>query len=140
MKQVILLFLLAVQVAAAQNRPNILWIVCEDISPTLAVYGDSTARTPHLDAHAAESLVFNAAFACAGVCAPSRSGIITGMQPTSIGTMHMRTGKDVMSWGRRTYAAGNYTTDVNGDSIREYAAVIPEEVKCFTEYLRAAGY
>ncbi len=121
-------------------KPNILWIVCEDISPTLSFYGDSTAQTPILDQLAEESMVYENAFAPVGVCAPSRSAIITGMQPTSIGTMHMRTGKDIASWGKRKYKSLISTTDLNGDTIREYAAVLPEEIKCFTELLRANNY
>lgn len=125
---------------SAQEKPNILWIVCEDISPTLSMYGDSTARTPNLDALAADGMIYDYAFAPVGVCAPTRSAIITGMYPTSIGTMHMRTGRDVMSWGQRVYDEEVDITDLAGDTIRKYAAVIPEGVKCFPEYLRAAGY
>lgn len=121
-------------------QPNILWIVCEDISPTLAIYGDNTAHTPNIDALAVESVIYDNAFAPVGVCAPTRSGIITGMEPTSIGTMHMRTGKDITAWGKRTYKDRIPAVDVAGDSLREYAAVPPQEVKCFTEYLRAQGY
>lgn len=121
-------------------QPNILWITIEDISPTLSMYGDSTAKTPNLDALAAESTIYENAFSTVGVCAPARSSIITGMQPTAIGTMHMRTGKDIMSWGKRTYRKRINAVDIEGDSLREYAAVLPKEVKCFTEYLRAAGY
>ena len=120
-------------------QPNILWIVTEDISPTLSFYGDDTAKTPNLDALAKESLVYNYAFAPVGVCAPTRSSIITGMYPTSIGTMHMRAGQDVMSWGKRTYQKTD-RVDINNDSIIQYSAVIPDYVKCYTEYLRATGY
>ena len=122
------------------DRLNILWLTCEDISPTLSFYGDSTARTPNLDKLAKESLVFTRAFATVGVCAPSRSAIITGMYPPSIGTMHMRTALDVASWGKRKYPEKTDATDVAGKPVRQYSAVIPEFVKCFTEYLRADGY
>ena len=124
------------------KQPNILWVVCEDISPTLSFYGDYTAKTPNLDALAKESVVYDNAFAPVGVCAPTRSSIITGMYPTSIGTMHMRTGMDVESWGKRSYKTKEESgvLDIENKPIRQYAAVVPEQVKCFTEYLRANGY
>jgi arylsulfatase A-like enzyme len=125
---------------ALHAQSNILWIVCEDISPTLTIYGDNTAHTPNIDALAKESVIYDNTFAPVGVCAPTRSGIITGMEPTSIGTMHMRTGKDITAWGKRAYSERIPAVDIAGDSLREYAAVPPQEVKCFTEYLRAAGY
>ncbi len=97
--------------AGGAERPNILWISTEDISPDLGCYGDPEARTPNLDRLAAEGVRFTRAFSISGVCAPSRSAIITGMYPTTIGTHHMRC-----------------------------KGVPPAYVKCFTEYLRAAGY
>ncbi len=125
---------------AQESRPNILWITCEDISPYLSMYGDSTARTPNLDRLAAEGTTYQNAFATVAVCAPNRSSLITGMYPTSIGTMHMRAGKDVMGWGARDYSGPCKAVDINGDSVPLYAAVIPPHVRCFTEYLRKAGY
>lgn len=92
-------------------RPNILWITCEDASPNLGCYGDYYAVTPQLDRLAAEGVRYTYAFTVAGVCAPSRSCLITGMYPSTIGSQHMRS-----------------TTR------------LPEGVKCFTEYLREAGY
>lgn len=135
--------------AQSLKQPNILWIVCEDISPTLSMYGDTTAKTPNLDKLAQQSIIYTNAFATTGVCAPSRSAIITGMLPTAIGTMDMRTGGDVMSWGKRVYKevatkgegeSSEPVLDLKGNVVREYSAVIPENIKCFTEYLRASGY
>ena len=67
------------------ERPNILWVSCEDISPDLGCYGDSYAVTPNIDALAAQGVRYTNVYAHAGVCAPARSGIITGMYPTTIG-------------------------------------------------------
>lgn len=97
--------------AAMPPRPNILWITCEDTSPHLGCYGYAEATTPNLDKLASEGLRYDLAFSVAGVCAPSRSCLITGMYPTSLGTCHMRCNNPP-----------------------------PENVKCFSEYLRNAGY
>lgn len=71
-------------------RPNFLFIVGEDLGPQLACYGDKNAITPNLDKFASEGARFTRAFTHAPVCAPSRSGLITGMYPTTIGSQHMR--------------------------------------------------
>ena len=93
------------------ERPNVVWITCEDMSPNLGCYGDTYAVTPNLDRLAARGVRYTRAFTHAGVCAPSRSGLITGMYPTSLGSHHMRC-----------------------------TTTLPDFVKCFPEYLREAGY
>ncbi len=130
----------AKKAAPKVEQPNMLWLVCEDISPLLSFYGDPTAHTPNLDKLAKESMIFDNCYTTVGVSGPSRSCIITGMYPTSIGTMHMRTGHDINSLGQRKYDTKSICNDLAGNPIREYSAVIPDYVKCFTEYLRIAGY
>ena len=107
------------------QRPNILWISLEDTTPRFGCYGDAVARTPNIDRLAAGGCRFPNAFSTAGVCAPSRSAIITGMYQTSIGTHHMRTA---------------HTNRNTPDMPTPYSAVPPPYVKTFTEYLRGAGY
>lgn len=136
----VLCFMTSLAFTQKRHQPNILWITCEDISPTLSFYGDKTAKTPTLDKLADESLIYSNAFATVGVCAPSRSSLITGMYPISIGTMHMRTASDVSGWGKRVYNQPSMAVDINGDPVPHYAVVTPPEVKCFPEYLRASGY
>lgn len=110
----------------AQEKPNIVWIVCEDISPIIGTYGNAIINTPNIDELARESMVFSRVYTTAGVCAPSRSSIITGMYPMSIGTEHMRT---------------NTVADQFPEAeIPNYSAVLPSEVKAFPEYLRRNGY
>jgi len=113
----------------APQHPNILWITCEDMSYQLGSFGNKLVKTPHLDQLAAEGTRYTNAFATAGVCAPSRSAIITGMYQQSIGTQHMR-----------TLAASVAATDAYPPGFKGYSAVLPDYVKCFPEYLRAAGY
>ena len=106
------------------QHPNIIWISCEDISPRLGCYGDPVARTPNLDRLAHDGAIFTNVYTTAAVCAACRSGIITGMYQTSIGTQHMRTSH----------------TGVTGELPTPYATVPPPYVKAFPEYLRAQGY
>lgn len=72
------------------DRPNILWLFCEDMSPDMGCYGDSYAVTPNLDQLAQEGLRYTNAFSVAAVCSPSRSGLITGVYPSTLGTEHQR--------------------------------------------------
>ncbi|MBI1900061.1 MAG: sulfatase-like hydrolase/transferase [Planctomycetia bacterium] len=97
--------------APAADRPNVLWITCEDMSPNLGCFGDTYAVTPNIDRFASEGVRYTNAFAPIGVCAPSRSTLILGMYACSVGTHHMRC-----------------------------QGTLPEGVKCFSQHLRAAGY
>lgn len=101
------------------DRPNIILIATEDMNSRLGVYGDKVAKTPHLDAFAKESVRFTNAFTMAGVSAPSRAGLITGVFPNMIGLQHMRT-----------------ATRPSG----AYVGVPPSWIKGYPELLRRAGY
>jgi len=93
MSRILLSFAVIVLIAAkpqAADRPNIVLIGTEDISPSLGCYGDPDAMTPNLDRFASQGTRFTRAFTHAPVCAPSRSGLITGVYPTTLGTHHMR--------------------------------------------------
>jgi uncharacterized sulfatase len=96
---------------APADRPNILWITTEDMSPNLGCYGDPNARTPRLDAFATEAVRYTHAFATAPVCSPARSCLITGAYATSLGTQRLRS-----------------------------QFPVPEDFGPFTARLRAAGY
>ena len=74
----------------AAEKPNILWISCEDTGPQLGCYGDEYSRTPNLDAFAKKSQRFLNCWSNAPVCAPARTTIITGMFPPSFNAQHMR--------------------------------------------------
>ncbi len=74
----------------AADRPNILWLTCEDISPYLGCYGFGQAQTPNLDKLASEGVRYTHAHANAPVCAVARSTLLTGMYSPTIGTHQMR--------------------------------------------------
>ncbi|MEZ6130448.1 MAG: sulfatase [Planctomycetaceae bacterium] len=75
-------------------RPNILWIVGENLKLDLGCYGALNVQTPHLDALAANGVRFTRVFSTSPVCAPSRSAFMTGMYQTTTDTHHMRSHRD----------------------------------------------
>lgn len=94
------------------GRPNILCLVSEDNNPYVGAYGDRLARTPHIDALAASGILFRNAYSVAPVCAPSRFGLLTGIDPRSCSpAQHMRS-----------------------------VAHLPKSFSTVPELLRAAGY
>ena len=103
---------LAAAANAPRERPNLLWITAEDISPNLGCYGDQDAITPSLDKFAAQGVRFTSVFSVHPCCSPSRSCLATGVYPTRLGTFQHR-GK---MW------------------------VSADLVKCFPTLLREAGY
>jgi len=111
MKRVSLLIALLLGSAHAVERPNILWLTAEDMSPNMGCYGDEQALTPRLDELAKQGVRYDRAFSTAPVCSPSRSCLITGMYATSLGTQRLRS-----------------------------AFPVPADVQPFTVPLREAGY
>ena len=112
----------------SQNKPNILWLVCEDQSLFFSAYGDSSAQTPNINELALRGTVYDNFYAVSPVCSPSRSSIITGMYPTTIGTQNMRAYKK---------NKGLINSKTN---LPIYSAVPKRKVQFFTEILRANGY
>jgi arylsulfatase A-like enzyme len=99
----------------AGARPNILWIIGEDLGPELSCYGTPQVWTPRLDALAREGVRYTHAFTTSPVCSASRSAFMTGMYQTSIGAHHHRSHRD--------------------DGYR-----LPDDVRLLTDRLREAGY
>ena len=72
----------------AEDRPNILFIAVDDLRPELGCYGSELAVTPHLDALAADGLLFRRAYCQQAICRPSRASLMTGMRPDTTGLYH----------------------------------------------------
>lgn len=85
------------QVGSAQSsvdsRPNIVWIIPDDMSANFACYGETAIETPNVDKLAADGVKFTNAYVTAPVCSTCRSAFITGMYQTSIGAQHHRSGR-----------------------------------------------
>ena len=125
--QSLLIFMYSCSMIYGQNKPNIVWLVCEDQSMFFSAYGDSTSYTPNLDSLANHSTIYTNCFTPSPVCSPSRSSIITGMYPTNIGTQNMRSYKK--------------TGEINPHTqLPYYSPKSDVEFKFFTEYLRSQNY
>ncbi len=107
-------------------RPNIVWLVAEDLSPILPPFGDSTVQTPNLDRLAAEGVRYTNVYSPSGVCAPSRLALTTGMYPSSIGGHNMRV----------QYVQSH----MEELGLILYEVVPPPEVKMMSQVLREHGY
>lgn len=87
MKLVSLLFfsLLLLPLCYADSRPNVLFIVTDDMNCDLSVYGHPMVKSPQLDRLAERGLVFERAYCQNPVCNPSRSSFLTGLYPEQTG-------------------------------------------------------
>ncbi len=97
-------------------RPNIVWILVDDMSSHFGYQGGSLVNTPHVDRLAREGVSFTKAYATAPVCSTFRTSMITGMYQTSIGGHHHRSSRGV-------------------EKIH-----LPKGMKTIPEYFRDAGY
>lgn len=100
---------------SAADRPNVLWIIGEDLGPQLGCYGYPLVKTPNLDRLAGEGVRFTCAHTTGPVCSASRSAFNTGLYQTSIGAHHHR-------------------------SHRKDGYELPEGVRLVSERFREAGY
>src|SRR5690606_6372318 len=83
----VLLCLLTQGIYAQNNasKPNILFILVDDLKPNLGIYGDTTAQSPNIDQLGREGMVFEQAYCNQAVCGPSRYNIMLGSRSTSTG-------------------------------------------------------
>lgn len=84
---VVLFFVFCASVAAAKDRPNIVFVLFDDMGWGQPQCYDpqSALRTPHLDRLAKEGMRFTDAHSAAAVCTPTRYGVLTGRYPWRIG-------------------------------------------------------
>lgn len=77
-------------IASMTQRTNIVLFVAEDTGRHQGCYGNAYAHTPNIDRLAAQGCRYTRGYTHSPVCAPSRSGLVTGMYPWSLGTHQMR--------------------------------------------------
>ena len=115
-----------------QYQPNIVWLVAEDQSQHFfPFYGDKSVDLTNISFLLENGIIYDDMNSPYPVCAPARSGIITGMYPNSIGTGNMRALSDYRNIRNENEASLE---------IPYYSSKLAESIKPFTQILRENGY
>lgn len=104
---------LLAHVTMANDRPNVMWIISDDLGPELGCYGYPDVATPNLDKLASQGVRYTRAFSTAPVCSASRTAFQTGLYQTTVGGHHHNT---------------------------RIKPVLPDSIPTVTELMQKAGY
>ncbi len=75
--------------SSVETKPNVMFIIVDDLRPELGCYGNKIIKSPNIDALARDGIVFTNAYCQVGVCAPSRASAMTGLRPDSDRVWHL---------------------------------------------------
>lgn len=73
--------------SAKDSRPNVLFIISDDLNTSLGCYGHSQVQSPNIDRLAASGVRFERAYCQYPLCGPSRNSMLTGLYPNSSGIL-----------------------------------------------------
>ncbi|MBT7098885.1 sulfatase-like hydrolase/transferase, partial [Candidatus Poribacteria bacterium] len=73
------------------SKPNVLFIVVDDLRPELGCYTGAGVQSPNIDRLASEGVLLEQAYCQQAVCAPSRASVLTGLRPDSTGIYDLQT-------------------------------------------------
>jgi len=122
MKHLVLMYLIALALkTSAQNekRPNVLFIISDDLTATsISAYGNSACSTPNIDRLATEGVRYARAYCQYPVCGPSRASFMFGYYPSATKTYgyvsgRQNVGPDRKSWAQLFKEKGYYTARVS---------------------------
>ena len=79
------LMLLATALGAAEQRPNVVLILADDLGwSQIGANGGEAYRTPHIDRLASDGMRFTNAYSSAAVCSPTRAALMSGLYPARL--------------------------------------------------------
>ena len=81
----------AAGVQADDTKPNVLFLISDDLRPELGCYGNDVIKTPNIDRLAARGMVFQRAYCQQAVCSPSRTSVMTGARPDTTKVWDLKT-------------------------------------------------
>jgi len=84
---VVVTFLCFLNVAFGSTKPNVLFIVCDDLNTHVSTSGYPHISTPAFDHLAAQGMTFRRAYCQYPVCGPSRASFLHGLYPQSTGIL-----------------------------------------------------
>jgi iduronate 2-sulfatase len=73
--------------AAEPKKPNVLFLMTDDMRPDLGCYGHPQVKSPHIDALAKAGVRFDRAYCQYPLCCPSRTSLLAGRLPTATGVL-----------------------------------------------------
>lgn len=104
--------------AAPAARPNVLFIISDDLTATaLGSYGNTICRTPNLDRLATQGTRFTRAYCNGTYCGPSRASFMSGYYPHATGVLGYTSPRaaigDRATWSQHFKNAGYHTARIS---------------------------
>ena len=124
--------------AAAASRPNVIFILADDLGwRDLGCFGSTFHETPNIDRLAARGIRFTQAYAANPLCSPTRSSILTGQYPARIGITAPVCHEATVRLDKRLAAGKQAAVKVlNADSLTR----LKPDYFTLAEALKEAGY